>query len=94
MNIGIRYNICKLQFQAILDQNGNRQKALVAILFNFPKASPTKPALLEHSQVETLFHDFGSMMHMICSKVSITATLHKSALLLSLPDQYIILSYG
>ena len=60
-----------------MDQQGNSQKALAAMLCSFPKASPEKPTLLEHGQVETLFHEFGHVMHMMCTRVSMKKLFSK-----------------
>jgi len=55
-----------------LDRFGNRQKAVAMMVCNFPKASGEKPALLEHGQVEKYFHEFGHVMHEICSRTNIS----------------------
>merc|ERR1719430_1595709 len=55
-----------------LDNNGKRQKGVATMVCNFPKATAEKSALLEHSQVITLFHEFGHVMHGICSRTNIS----------------------
>lgn len=37
---------------------------------NFEKPTPEKESLLYHSDVETFFHEFGHVMHNICSTAS------------------------
>merc|ERR1719422_1285083 len=56
-----------------LDRHGRRQKAVAAMVCNFPRPSATTPALLEHKQVKTLFHEFGHVMHGIVSRTNISS---------------------
>ena len=55
-----------------LDRHGRRQKAVAAMVCNFPEPSPTVPALLNHRQVQTLFHEFGHVMHGLVSTANIS----------------------
>ncbi|MBA3272565.1 MAG: Zn-dependent oligopeptidase [Chthoniobacterales bacterium] len=45
--------------------DGKYQRPTVTLLCNFPPPSEGKPSLLSHSDVETLFHEFGHVMHSI-----------------------------
>ncbi len=59
------------QFEIIggkLLPNGKYQRPTVALLCNFPPPSPGKPSLLSHSDVETLFHEFGHALHSIVTR--------------------------
>jgi thimet oligopeptidase len=44
-------------------EDGSYVEPVAAMVTNFPKAAPGKPALMPHSDVETFFHEFGHLMH-------------------------------
>lgn len=48
--------------------DGRYDLPVVALLCNFPAPSTDKPSLLKHGDVETLFHEFGHVMHGILSR--------------------------
>lgn len=45
--------------------DGKYQRPTVTLLCNFPPATGDKPSLLSHVEVETLFHEFGHVLHTI-----------------------------
>lgn len=45
------------------NKDGSYHTPVSAVVGNFPKAAPGKPALLLHDDVETFFHEFGHIMH-------------------------------
>ncbi len=45
--------------------NGKYQRPTVSLICNFPPPTKDKPSLLSHSDVETLFHEFGHALHAI-----------------------------
>jgi oligopeptidase A len=44
-------------------RDGTYQKPVSAIVANFTRPTPEQPSLLRHSEVETLFHEFGHILH-------------------------------
>src|SRR4029077_10368512 len=48
--------------------DGKYQRPTGALLCNFPPPSADKPSLLTHIDVETLFHEFGHVMHAILTR--------------------------
>ncbi len=48
--------------------NGKVTTPLAALVCNFTKPTEGKPSLLQHSEVETFFHEFGHCLHTIVSE--------------------------
>ncbi|HLP78781.1 MAG TPA: M3 family metallopeptidase [Candidatus Paceibacterota bacterium] len=48
--------------------DGRYQRPTVGLICNFPAPTKDKPSLLAHSDVETLFHEFGHAMHSILTR--------------------------
>jgi thimet oligopeptidase len=48
--------------------NGRYQRPTVSLVCNFPAPTKDAPSLLSHSDVETLFHEFGHAMHSILTR--------------------------
>merc|ERR1712051_682782 len=63
--------VMPLQPGCINVQTGERQVNVCAMLANFSKPTEQKPSLLDHGEVETYFHEFGHVMHQLCSKTQL-----------------------
>ena len=48
--------------------DGTYQRPVCSLVCNFPPPSPDRPSLLKHSDVETLFHEFGHAMHGVLTR--------------------------
>jgi Zn-dependent oligopeptidase len=48
--------------------DGRRDPGVSAIVMNVPRSSPGAPALLRHDDVDTLFHEFGHVLHEVLGR--------------------------
>jgi Zn-dependent oligopeptidase len=48
--------------------DGRYELPLAALVCNFPPPAADKPSLLKHGDVETLFHEFGHVMHLVIGR--------------------------
>jgi len=51
--------------------DGKWQTPVSAMVCNFTKPTATDPSLLSHDEVETYFHEFGHVMHNMCTESKI-----------------------
>lgn len=54
--------------QHSISSGGKETTPLAALVCNFTKPTADKPSLLQHSEVETFFHEFGHCLHTIVSE--------------------------
>lgn len=50
------------------EPGGKYQRPTVTLLCNFPPPAADKPSLLSHLEVETLFHEFGHVLHTLTTQ--------------------------
>jgi len=48
--------------------DGSYRKSISSIVANFDKPTPEMPSLIPHDEVETLFHEFGHIMHQVLTR--------------------------
>ena len=51
-------------------ENGTRRYPATALVCNFSKPTPTKPSLLKHDEVVTLFHELGHGIHDLVARTT------------------------
>lgn len=56
----------------MIQEDGSRVIPMLALVCNFPKPG-NQPALLEHNQVCTLFHEFGHCLHLVMSRANLAS---------------------
>jgi thimet oligopeptidase len=55
-----------------LDERGERQTPVSAIVANFTKPTKDTPSLLTHDEVETMFHEFGHILHQTLTRAELS----------------------
>ncbi|HEX4239869.1 MAG TPA: M3 family metallopeptidase [Steroidobacteraceae bacterium] len=53
------------EMAAVLDGQEGRQLPEAVLICNFPRPTATDPGLMEYGEVQSFFHEFGHLMHMI-----------------------------
>jgi len=57
--------------KGLVTPDGKWQTPVSAMVCNFTKPTATDPSLLSHDEVETYFHEFGHVMHNMCTESKI-----------------------
>lgn len=57
--------------QSCVESSGRRHLPAAAMVANFNSPTANKPSLLNHDEVVTYFHEFGHVMHCLCSETDI-----------------------
>lgn len=73
-------------------QNGELQLPVAYLTCNFNKPVGDKPALFTHSEVETLFHEFGHGLHHMLTQIEVSAVAGINAVAwdaVELPSQFL-----
>lgn len=52
----------------VIPESGAYMAPIAVMLANFPKPRKGHPSLLSHGEVETFFHEFGHIMHMVMTR--------------------------
>lgn len=58
---------------AVTMPDGSRPPAVSLVIANFPKPTPTKPALLKRDDVNTFFHEFGHALHGLLGRTTVAS---------------------
>ncbi|MES2198692.1 MAG: M3 family metallopeptidase [Chlamydiota bacterium] len=64
---------CDINIIPATYQKNDPNVALSLVVTNFPRAQGDKPALLERSQVETFFHEFGHALHDLLGRTELAS---------------------
>ncbi|KAI6659742.1 Thimet oligopeptidase [Oopsacas minuta] len=63
---------CCIGIQPSCHSDTFSQPAVAVMLANFTRGQGDKPGLLTHDEVETYFHEFGHVMHQLCTRTQLS----------------------